>query len=189
MRDLSGNWQLYYNGVQSDIGNIMIINLGFGCASRHHIYYATERKCGTLKLWSPFSRSVMGSNLIEAERDLSSNEMVRQKSLANILFQESQQIEFAIADESDLLNILTVLAAVKSGRESSFISKEGRKIAFALTKQGKTKNDVITVHIQYSQAAKLTMGEAHKLHTILMGILHDLGYSDEEISKRLKSLG
>jgi hypothetical protein len=166
----------------------MIINLGFGYTSRHHIYYATERKCGTLKLWSPLSRSVMGSDSIKAEKDSLSNEMLHQKTLANILFQENQQIEFAIADESDLLNMLSSLVAVKSGYESSFISKEGRKIAFSLKKQGKSKNDVITVHIQYSKAAKLTMGEAHKLHTILMGILHDLGHSDEEISEKLEGL-
>jgi hypothetical protein len=84
--------------------------------------------------------------------------------------------------------MLSSLVAVKSGYESSFISKEGRKIAFSLKKQGKSKNDVITVHIQYSKAAKLTMGEAHKLHTILMGILHDLGHSDEEISEKLEGL-
>jgi hypothetical protein len=166
----------------------MTINLDFGYTSRHHIYYATERKCGTLKLWSPLSRSVTGSDPIEAEKDSLSNETLHQKTLANILFQESQQIEFAIADEPDLLNIVAALVAVKSGHESSFMSKEGRKIEFSFKKQGKSKKDVITVHIQYSKAAKLTMGEAHKLHTILMDILHDLGYSDEEISEKLESL-
>ncbi len=166
----------------------MIINLGFGYTSRHHIYYVTERKCGTLKLWSPFSRSVMGSDSTETQKDSSPNKMLRQKTLANMLFQENQQIEFAIADESDLLDLLTALVAVKSGYESSFISKEGRKIVFSLKEQGKSKKDVITVQIQYSKPAKLTMGEAHKLHTILMGILHGLGHSDEEISEKLVSL-
>ena len=168
----------------------MIINLSFGYTSRHHIYYATERKCGTLKLWSPFSHSVMGSDSdsTETQKDSSSKEIPGQKTLANMLFQENQQTEFALADESDLFDMLTALVAVKSGYESSFTSKEGRKIAFLLKKQVKSKNDVVTVHIQYSKAAKLTMGEAHKLHTILMDILHDLGYSDEVISEKLENL-
>jgi len=175
-------------GRSIQLGNKMIINLSFGYASRHHIYYATERKCGTLKLWSPFRHSVMSSDSTETQKDSSSNESSGQNTLTNMLFQENQQTEFALADESDLLDMLAVLVAVKSGHESSFTSKEGRKIAFMVKKQVKSKNDVITVHIQYSKAAKLTMGEAHKLHTILMGILHDLGYSDEVILEKLESL-
>ncbi len=166
----------------------MIINLVFGYKSRHHIYYATERKCGTIKLWSPFSRSATVSDPGAAQTDSPSSESLRRKTLTDMLYQENQQIEFAIGDESDLLDMLTALVAVKSGHESSFTSKEGRKISFALKEKSETKNDVITVHIQYSKAAKLTMGEVHKLHTILMDILHDLWYSDEEISERLESL-
>ena len=167
----------------------MITNLVFGYKSRHHIYYATERKCGTIKLWSPFSRSVTTSDASAAQTDAPPSESLRQKTLAGMLFQENQQIEFAIADEADLLNMIHVLVAVKSGHESSFTSKEGRKIIFTLKEKSEAKNDVITVHIQYSKAAKLTMGEAHKLHAILMDILHDLGNSDEEISERLEKLG
>jgi hypothetical protein len=43
------------------------------------------------------------------------------------------------------------------------------------------------VHIQYGKAGKLTMGEARKLHAITREILRHLGYSDQEISERLKN--
>ncbi len=166
----------------------MIINLHFGYTSRHHIYYDTERKRGTLKLCSSYNSPVTSSGRSERQQVSASKPMIQPETLAETLFRENQQTEFSIADEPDLVSMLAALMAVKNGRESTFTSKEGRKIVLSLKKQGKSKKDVIDVAIQYGKAAKLTMGEAHKLHTIVMDILHDLGYSAEVISKKLKSI-
>lgn len=166
----------------------MIINLRFGYASRHHIYYDTERKRGTLKLWSSDNGLMTGSDRNENQQASSSKPLIHPETLAKTLFQESQQTEFSIANEPDLVSMLAALVAVKNGREASFLSKEGRKIVLSLKKQGKSKKDAITVQIQYGKAATLTMGEAHKLHTIVMDILQDLGYSSKEISEKLESL-
>ncbi len=164
----------------------MIINLHFGYTSRHHIYYDTERKRGTLKLWSSYNNPVTDGS--ESQQASSSKPMIRPETLAETLFRENQQTEFSIADEPDLVALLASLVAVKNGRESTFMSKEGRKIVLSLKRQGKSKKEVIDVAIQYGKAAKLTMGEAHKLQTIVMDILHDLGYSAEVISKKIESI-
>lgn len=167
----------------------MIINLRFGYASRHHIHYDTERKRGTLKLWSPHVvNSMAGVDNGESHAATSSNSTLRRETLVETLFRDHQQTEFMIADEPDLIFILTALIAMKNGLEFSFLSREGRKITFSLKRQGKTKKDAITVQIQYGKAAKLTMGEAHKLQTIMMDILYSLGYSSKEIFDRLESL-
>ncbi len=161
----------------------MIINLHFGYKTRHHIYYDTERKRGALKLWSSYSGPI--ENREAAAPEL----IILPEALTETLFSENQQTEFSIADEHDLFAMLASLVVViNNGAESSFTSKEGRRITLSLKKEAKSKKDVITVRIQYGQAAKLTMGEAHKLHTIAMDILRDLGYSDQDISKKLESI-
>lgn len=165
----------------------MIIDLHFGYTDRHHIYYDTERKSGTIKLWSSYSGSITGSDSSETQDDPASNTVIH-NALTETLFRGNQHTEFSIGDEQDLLSMLASLVAVKSGHESSFISKEGRRIAFSLRKQGAAKKNAINVAIQYGRAAKLTMGEAHKLHTIVMDVLRELGYSDKEISEKLGSI-
>jgi hypothetical protein len=104
------------------------------------------------------------------------------------LFRASQHTEFLITDESDVLSFLASLIAVIHGQESSFTSKEGRKITLSLKKEENWDKDVITVKIQYGQAGKLTVGEAHKLQTITRDILRNLGHSDQEISKKLERI-
>jgi hypothetical protein len=126
--------------------------------------------------------------MIKNQEGSPSEPIIRQDTLAETLFRENQQTEFSIADEQDLLAMLASLVAVKNGNKSAFTSKEGRRITLSLKKEGKSKKDVITVTIQYGKAAKLTMGEVHKLHTIAMDILRDLGYSDEEISEHLETI-
>ncbi len=158
----------------------MIINLRFGYAARHHVYYDTDRKRGTIKLWS-CSSPITGGDSIETFPS-------RPGILSEILFRENQQIEFAIADEEEILSMLASLDSVRIGNHSSFTSKEGRKITFSWNKEVKSKKDLITVKIQYSKAAVLTMGEAHKLHTIAKQILREMGFSEQEISEKLERL-
>ena len=160
----------------------MIINLRFGYAARHQVYYNTDRKRGTLKLWSSYSDSLTGADSIEAQDVHPSGPLVHSGIFATTIFKENQQTEFAIADEQDLLSILASLASVRNGMDSSFTTREGRRIGFSL------KKEVIVVKIQYGKAAILTMGEAHKLQTIAKEILRDLGCSEQEISERLKRI-
>ncbi|MFT3895530.1 MAG: hypothetical protein QM730_28245 [Anaerolineales bacterium] len=87
-----------------------------------------------------------------------------------------------------MLAILTSLAAVIRGNESSFTNKEGRKIIFSLEKVGKREKEAITVNVQYSKPGKLTMGEARKLQAIAKEILGHIGFSEDEISEKLKSI-
>lgn len=160
----------------------MIINIRFGYAARHQAYYDTDRKRGTLRLWSPYSGSITGAEPIEAQEGLPTGSMVRPGILARTIFKENQQTEFAIADEQDLLSVLAALAFVRNGAGSSFMTREGRRIRFSL------KRGAIEVKIQYGKAAILTVGEAHKLQTIAKEILRDLGCSEQEISERLKRI-
>lgn len=168
----------------------MIIDLRFGYAARHHIYYDTQRKRGTLKIWSSYSGSIIGVNPIKNREDDLSKSIVRQKvrHQRETLFRANQHTEFLITDESDVLSLLASLIAVIHGQESSFTSREGRKITLSLKKEENWDKDAITVKIQYGQAGKLTIGEAHKLQTVTRNILRDLGYSDQEIAKRLESI-
>jgi hypothetical protein len=165
----------------------MIINLRFGRTNRHHIYYDTERKRGTLKLWSSYSGPITGANS-ENQEDVPSESNTHQDLLTETLFRENQRTEFSITDEQDILSMLAALDSVLNANESSFLTKEGRKVTLFLKKEGKSKKDAITVKIQYGKDAKLTMGEAHKLHTIAMNILRNLGYSDQEISEKRESV-
>jgi len=151
----------------------MIINLQFGYTARHHIYYDTQLKRGTIKLWSSHRDSRTGAESVET---------------GGSFFEGNQHTEFMIADENDILPMVASLDAVMNGTEFSFTSKEGRKITLALDKKGTRKKDAITVDVQYSKVGKLTMGEAHKLQSIAKDILRDLGYSDQKISEKLESI-
>jgi hypothetical protein len=168
----------------------MIIDLRFGYAARHHIYYDTQRKRGTLKLWSSYSGSIIGVVPVKNHEGLPSKSITRQKARdqRETLFRANQHTEFLITDENDVFSFLASLVAVIHGQESSFTSREGRKITLSLKKEENWDKDVITVKIQYGQAGKLTIGEAHKLQTITRDILRNLGYYDQEISKKLENI-
>jgi hypothetical protein len=159
--------------IRIEIGNKMIINLRFGYAARHSIYYDTQQQRGTIKLWSSNSGSMADARPIEN----------REGFLSQTLFRVNQHTEFLIADEKDILSILAALAAVLNGDEFSFTSKEGRKITLSLKREGKWEKEIVTAKIQYGRTGKLTIGEARKLHTIAREILRNLGHSDQEISK------
>jgi hypothetical protein len=166
----------------------MIIDLHFGYADRHHIYYDTQRKRGTIKLWSSYSGSITGADWIRTRAGSRSELNTQQETPKTTFFRANQQTEFLLADENDVLSMLASLVAVLNGDQFSFTSKEGRKITFSLKKEGKWEKDIITVKLQYGKAGKLTISEAHKLHTIAREILRDLGYSDQAISERLESV-
>jgi hypothetical protein len=44
------------------------------------------------------------------------------------------------------------------------------------------------IAVVHKQGGKLTTGEAHKLQTITRDIRRNLGYTDQEISKKLKNI-
>lgn len=158
----------------------MIINLHFGYKNRHHVYYDTDLKRGTLKLWTSQYGS-MHSAPIENDEGFLSGLLPRSESQAGTFLGADQHTEFQIADEKDILSILTSLTAVINGNEFSFTSKEGRKITLSREKAGKREKEVITLNVQYSKVGKLTMGEAHKLQAIAKEILGHIGYSEDEI--------
>lgn len=150
----------------------MIINLHFGYKNRHHIYYDTQLKRGTINLWTSQNGLKTGPAPVENDEDLLSGLLTRQESEGGPLFGANQHTEFQVADEKDMRSLLASLAAVTNGDEFSFTNKEGRKITLSLDKQEKRKKEVITMNIQYSKAGKLTIGEARKLQTIIREILN-----------------
>src|SRR5512138_2163596 len=115
----------------------MIINLHFGYAARHHIYYDTEHKRGTIKLWSSYSGPILGNDPVQAREGLPAELIAHQQVQTETRFRVSQQTEFLITDEKDILGILASLAAVGNGHEFCFTTKEGRKITLTLKKRGK----------------------------------------------------
>lgn len=158
----------------------MIVNLHFGYKSRHHIYFDTEFKRGTIKLWSSYK------SLIKENDNFLSEFIAQQESQTGGIFDANQYTEFLIGDEQDIFLILTSLMAIIDGNRFSFTSKEGRKITFTLEKNAK-KKDIVAVNIQYGKIGKLTMGEAHKLQTIMRDILFNMGYSEQKILEDLKT--
>jgi hypothetical protein len=166
----------------------MIIDLHFGYAARHHIYYDTQRKCGTIKLWSAYSGPIIDIDAFKKNEGFLAEWIAHQESQRKTPFRVNQYTEFLIADENDILSILASLVAVINGKEFSFTSEEGRKITLALNKEGKREKEVITVNIQYGIAGRLTIGEAHKLQAIARKILRNLGYLDQEISAKLQNM-
>jgi hypothetical protein len=182
---IANGWEDFLSKQQ---GKKMIINLRFGTAARHYIYYDTDRKRGTLKLWSPHSGPSTGADSIEDQNVSASRSTLRLGVFPEMFFKGDQQTEFSIADEHDIVAMLSSLALIMNGEDSFFTSREGRKITFYWKREENSKKGAIVVKIQYGKAAMLTMGEAHKLLTIGMDILRDLGYSEQEISERLERL-
>jgi hypothetical protein len=165
----------------------MIFNLRFGYAGRHHIYYDTTLKRGNIKLWSSYSGSAIGADPTVND-DSFLSELAARDTLRKAFFGINRHTEFSITGEKDILSVLASLVAIKEGGEYSFTSKEGRKIALALGKEGKWEKEIITVNIQYGKAGKLTIEEADKLIVIARDIFHNLGYSDQEIAKILERI-
>jgi hypothetical protein len=158
----------------------MIINLRFGQEKRHHIYFDTEIKRGSVKLWS-YHQSTHENN-----DGFLSGLITRLESQPGGGLDANHYTEFLIEEEKDVFLILASLMAILHGYKFSFTSKEGRKIAFALEREESGKKDVVLVNVQYSKPAKLTIGEAHKFQTIIRHILLNSGYSEQELLERVK---
>jgi hypothetical protein len=160
----------------------MILNLRFGQEKRHHIYFDTEIKRGSVKLWSSHK------SIHENKDGFLSGLITRLESQPGGGLDANQYTEFLIEEEKDVFLILASLMAILHGYKFSFTSKEGRKIAFSLEKEENGKKDVILVNVQYSKPANLTIGEAHKLQTITRHILLSSGYSEYELLESLKKV-
>lgn len=164
------------------MGNKMIINLRFGQEKRHQIYYDTELKRGSVKLWS-------SQKSAHEDNDGFLSELItRLGSHPGGGLDANQYTEFLIEDEKDVFLILASLMAILHGYKYSFTSKEGRKIAFSLEREESDKKDVVIVNVQYSKPAKLMIGEAHKLQTITRHILLNSGYSEQELLENVKKI-
>jgi len=159
----------------------MIVNLRFGYKNRHQVYFDTELKRGSIKLWSA-DKGTTGD-----DEGALSGLFARQESHIGGLLDGNQYTEFLIEEEKDILLILASLIAATKGKIFSFSSKEGRKITFAMEKETKQENNAIVAHIQYSKPGRLTVGEVHKLQTIVKHILFNMGYSEQEILKGIKN--
>ena len=166
----------------------MILFSQFGYALRHSISYNPKSKPGNLRLWSSYNGSMLGTDPIK-NGDNALSEFLSHQFKRSSIFGANTYVDFSIGNDDDVFSILAAILMIKTGKDYSFKNYAGRIISFSRAKAGNDNYDVILVNIRHNtDAGIITLKEIDELEIITRSILANLGYSNQEIAEKVKSV-